>query len=264
MQAVDPAEGEVTVAHEAMPGFMEAMTMPFQIKNKAALTEIQPGDIVTGPMIVNFKQGNIKDYQLVDLTPTGLVAPPQAEPGSGKPMFGGDRPAILQVGAIVPDFGMTTQTGSSLRLTDLRGKVVVVTFIYTRCPLPDFCPAVDAKFADVARLVRLVPDRADHVALLSVSFDAEHDTPDVLLRHARLRGAKPPWSYAVANTAELAQVGPLLGLDYAPDREQFSHNLITAVIDPAGRLAHLELGRKWTPAELVHRIIDLIPHANRP
>ncbi len=130
---------------------------------------------------------------------------------------------MLEPGEPVPDFAMTTQDGKTLRLSDLRGKVVVLTFIYTRCPLPDFCPLMDGKFAELARTVAAVPGRAEQVRLLSVSFDPEHDTPEVLAKHAKLRGAKPPlWTFAVASHEELRKVAAPLGLTYGP-REGRDH-----------------------------------------
>ena len=257
VQAVDAAAGEVTIAHEAMPGFMGAMTMPFTVQDRKSLDDVQPGDVVTGPMVVEFRDGRVKDYELTGLTPTGLTAPTRssraAEAGSSAPR------GPLKVGDVVPDFAVTTQDGATLRLSDLRGKVVALTFIYTRCPLPDFCPAVDGKFAELNRRVAAVPDRAERVRLLSISFDPAHDTPEVLRKHAAIRGAKAPWSFAVASPEELARVGPLLGLDYYPERDQFAHNLTAAVIDPEGRLARLEIGRNWGSADLLKAIAALLP-----
>ena len=99
---------------------------------------------------------------------------------------------------------------------------------------------------------------------MSISFDPARDTPEVLARYAQLRGAKPPWTFAVATVAELSKIGPLLGLDYYPERDQFAHNLTAAVIGPDGRLARLELGRGWTPADLTTTILNLIPTRRDP
>jgi len=264
VRSVDVAEGEVTIAHEAMPGFMEAMVMPFLLKDKTILDDVRPGDIVHGPMVVEFRDGRIKNYELTDLTVTGSVSLKKDAADASSVLNGQIKPAPLRVGDIVPDFALTTQTGATLRLSELRGKVVALTFIYTRCPLPDFCPAVDAKFAELARRVSTVSERSENVRLLSISFDPEHDTPEVLEKHAKLRGAKPPWSFAVADSKELAKVGPLLGLDYYPERDQFAHNLTAAVIGPDGRLARLELGRNWTPADLFKTMVALIsPRTSR-
>ena len=136
-------------------------------------------------------------------------------------------------------------------------KVVALTFIYTRCPLPDFCPALDGKFAELARRISAVPARAERVRLLSISFDPEHDTPAVLRAHAKLRGAKPPlWRFAVASHEELARVAGSLGLQYAPASGQVIHNRVAAVIGPGGRLARLEGGGQWTADDFIKTIYD--------
>jgi protein SCO1/2 len=262
VRKVDGASGEVTIAHEAIPGFMPAMTMPFTLKNKAALEDIRPGDEVEGPLRVDSVGGEVRDYDLVDLTATGrTIGSPSAPIGEGT---AGPDPALLKPGDPVPDFAVTTQEGRPLRLSELRGEVVALTFIYTRCPLPEFCPAMDAKFADLARRLSVVPGRADRVRLLSVSFDPEHDTPAVLADHARRRGARPPlWTFAVAAHEELARVAGPLGLTVAPGSREIAHNLRTAVIGPDGRLVRLEAGQGWAAAELLGTIRDLIPASPR-
>jgi protein SCO1/2 len=261
VRKVDGASGEVTIAHEAIPGFMPAMTMPFTLKNKAALEDIRPGDEVEGPLRVDSVGGEVKDYDLVDLTATGRTIEPTAPIVDGT---AGPGPALLKPGDPVPDFAVTTQEGRALRLSELRGEVVALTFIYTRCPLPEFCPAMDAKFADLARRLSVVPGRADRVRLLSVSFDPEHDTPAVLADHARRRGARPPlWTFAVATHEELARVAGPLGLTVAPGSREIAHNLRTAVIGPDGRLVRLEAGQGWAAAELLRTIADLVPAPRR-
>ena len=145
---------------------------------------------------------------------------------------------LLKPGEPVPDFAMTTQDGSTLRLSDLRGEVVVLTFIYTRCPMPEFCPAMDAKFAELARRISAAPGRSDRVRLLSVSFDPEHDTPEVLAAHAARRGARPPlWTFAAASHRSWPRSPGPLGLTYVPGTREIEHNLRAAVIGPDGRLA---------------------------
>ncbi len=131
---------------------------------------------------------------------------------------------------------MTSQDGKAVKLSDLRGNVVVLTFIYTRCPLPDFCPLMDRKFSELAQRIGAFPARARQIRLISLSFDPEHDTPDVLRKHAQIRGATPPlWSYAVASHDELAKIGVPLGLFYQPGDNEIAHNLCTAIIDPHGQ-----------------------------
>jgi protein SCO1/2 len=261
---VDRAGREVTIRHEAIPGFMEAMTMPFHLEDPAALEDLRPGDEVEGKLEVTRENGRTTAYRLHDLTVSKPApAAPLTLDLSGLAPGLRARPARLQPGQEVPDFTLTGQDGKAFRLTDLRGKVVVLTFIYTRCPLPDFCPAMDRRFSDLAATIAAAPRQVDQVRLISVSFDPEHDKPEVLRKHAQSRGASPPlWSFAVASHQELAQVGPLLGLVYGPGRNEIIHNLCTAVIGPDGRLARLEVGtqsNRWTSADLLKTIHALIP-----
>jgi protein SCO1/2 len=158
---------------------------------------------------------------------------------------------------------MTGQDGSAFKLSDLRGHDVVLTFIYTRCPLPDFCPAMDRRFADLAQSLSTSPGRSEKVRLISLSFDPEHDTPDVLRKHAQIRGATPPlWTFAVASHDELAKVAAPLGLVYGPGKNEILHNLCTAVIDPGGKLVRLEVGTKnnrWTTADILKTLFPASP-----
>ncbi len=254
VRKVDASSGEITIAHEAIPGFMPKMTMPFLLDDKAALAGVGPGDEVEGSLAVSYEGDQVKDVDLA-----GLKVVHSASKGS-IPRFALDStpPIALAVGATVPDFAMTTQEGRPLRLSDLRGESVILTFIYTRCPMPEFCPAMDAKFAELARRISAVPGRASRIRLLSVSFDPEHDTPEVLAAHAARRGAKPPlWTFAVASHEELAKVVAPLGMTYVAGTREIEHNLRAALIDPEGKLALLEVGPGWSPTEMLKAALAL-------
>jgi protein SCO1/2 len=232
--AVEPSAARLTVRHEAIPGFMPAMTMPLAAADAAELGDVRPGDTITATLRVG-PDGSRLDA----ITVTGIPPEPPPVPALAVP--------LLRPGDPVPDALLTTQDGTPLALSDLRGRVVVLTFVYTRCPLPEFCPRQDAKFAELARKLALVPARAGRVRLLSVSFDPAHDTPEALRAHAAQRGAVPPlWTFAAADPVELARLGPPLGLSYSPDGSgEFVHTLSTAVIGPDGRLIRLERGGDW-------------------
>jgi protein SCO1/2 len=247
--ALDPDTARVTVRHEAIPDFMPAMTMPLTLADPAQLADLAPGDTITATLRVDATGSRLHDVEV-----TGLPAePPPVAPAI----------PLLQPGDLVPDITLTTQDGQSLTLSDLRGKVVILTFIYTRCPLPEFCPRQDAQFAELARRVAQVPARADRVRLLSISMDPEHDTPEVLRRHASLRGAKPPlWTFAVASHEALGTFGPPFGLVYSSSTAgEIIHSLSTAMIGTDGRLIRLERGEHWTADSLFP---DLVRATNRP
>ena len=239
VREIDRESGRVVIRHDAIPGFMPAMTMPFDLAGQEVLGEIQVGDRIEGDLIVG-PEGS----RLADVFITELAEPP----ADGEAPT---RPRMLQPGELVPDFLMTTQEGEPQRLSDLRGSAVYLTFIYTRCPLPDFCPLIDRKFAALARRLDLLAVPPERVKLLSVSFDPEHDRPAVLARHAALLGAKPPrWTFAVADHEELAKVAGPLGLTYGDTGSEIVHTLSTALIDAGGRLVRIETGRDWDPDRL--------------
>jgi protein SCO1 len=268
VRQVEVKSGLVTIRHREIPGFMDAMTMPFDVKDREVLDDLRPGDEVEGTLRVLSERGVVKDYELVDLQVTRPAPAPKMTLNlSGGAARLGPAPRLLKVGETVPDFAMTTQEGEPLKLSDLRGKVVALTFIYTRCPLPDFCPLMDRKFAELADRIGAVAGRAEHVRLLSVSFDPEHDTPEVLRKHAEGLGARPPlWRFAVASHEELGKVAAPLGLTYGPAAGEIIHNLSTAVIDPQGKLVRLDVGassRGWKSADLLKVIYSRIPKSGR-
>ena len=114
---------------------------------------------------------------------------------------------------------------------------------------------MDRRFSELAESLSKSPSRSEKVRLISLSFDPEHDTPEVLRKHAQIRGATPPlWTFAVASHAELAKIAPPLGLMYGPGKNEIIHNLCTAVIGTDGKLVRLEVGTKnnrWTTADML-------------
>jgi len=240
--AIEPARNEVVIKHGDIKGFMPGMTMPFTVKDPALLQGKQPGDLVDATLVV----GEV-DAHLSTLTTTGrgeLEAPPAVN----------DAPKILAPGDEVADALLVAQDGMPLPFSSLRGHRVAVTFVYTRCPLPEFCPMMDRHFASIQKTIASTPALAD-VRLLTVTFDPEFDTPPILQAHARRRGANPAvWTFATGEPKEIARFSSQFGV-YVERNPQsaadITHNLITAVVDRDGRLVALHTGNDWTPAELV-------------
>ena len=172
----DPQRNEVVVDHEDIEGFMPAMVMPYKVQNPSLLEGKKPGDIVTATLVVEEV-----DYYLTTLTTTGHepITTPVPAPLTD----------ILLDGDLVPDHALVDQTDKPLPMQSLRGHRVALTFMYTRCPLPDFCPLMDKHFADVQAQIKKSPDLAD-VQLVSVTLDPEFDTPAVLAQHAKNLGAE--------------------------------------------------------------------------
>ena len=170
--AVDRNRKEITIKHGDIKGFMPGMTMPFTVRDESLLDGKAPGDLVNATLVVEEAQG-----YLSAITKTGHA--PLAEPSPAPAGFD-----LLETGEAVPDFTFVDAAGSTRRLSDWRGRTVAVTFIYTRCPLPDFCPLMDRHFASVQRQALADPALRDRFHLLSVSFDPVYDTPAVLRAHA--------------------------------------------------------------------------------
>ena len=176
--AVSPDGGEITVRHEEVKGFMPAMVMPFKVKDRALTKGRLPGDLVKATLVVTDEEA-----WLSTLEKTGWAPFPQAA---------GEAPAVplVKTGEAVPDVTLIDQNGRSFRLSSFRGSPVLVTFIYTRCPLPDFCPRMDRHFQAVQNAIKAGRLPAG-VRLLSISFDPDYDTPAVLEAHAAAVGADP-------------------------------------------------------------------------
>ena len=239
---VDTARNELLIKHGDIKGFMPGMTMPFKVADPALLEGKAPGDLVTATLVV----GEVESH-LSAVTRTGhapLDTPPVVS----------DAPKILTRGETVPDALLVDQDGVPRPFSKLRGHRVALTFIYTRCPLPDFCPLMDRHFAAVQKTLKSTPALAD-VRLITMTLDPEFDTPAVLKPYAQKAGADPAiWSFVTAEPKDAARFGEAFGLyvERNPDSAiDITHNLRTAVIDAEGKLVATHTGNDWTPAQLV-------------
>ena len=239
--AVRPDTSELVIKHEDIKGFMPGMTMPFKVRDAALLNGRQPGDLVTATLVVE----EVNAY-LSTVTVTGKAPLADAPPAAA--------PAILQDGAPVADAALVDQNGEPRPLSSFRGHRVALTFIYTRCPLPEFCPLMDRHFVAVQQQIQKTPALAD-VRLVTVTFDPEFDTPAVLKTHATRRRADPAiWSFLTGEPPAVAAFAGQFGVytEKSPESAiDITHNLRTAVIDADGRLVKVHTGNSWTPAELV-------------
>lgn len=241
--AVDRTNRTLTIAHDDIPGFMPGMTMAYQIERPDLLDAAVPGDLIDATLVVDGPQGSI-----VALTVTGRAPLPAS--AAAAPVYD-----LLDPGEPVPDVALLDQDGTARRFSEWRGQALAVTFIYTRCPLPDFCPAMDRRFAEVQRLVAATPALRDRVHLVSVTVDPAYDTPAVLAAHAATVGADPAlWSFVTGEPEALDAFGRRFGVSVMrddPASREVMHNLRTAVIDPEGRLVTIHGGSEWTAGDLV-------------
>ena len=244
--AIDSTQQVLTVKHEDIEGFMPGMTMPFRVKDSGEIAPLAPGDLITASLVVEESVGYLDNVRKTGAAPLPetLPTPPAA-------------PAI-SAGDEVPAATFVDQDGRERRLGDWRGKTVAVTFIYTRCPLPNFCPLMDRHFAAVQKSIQSDPALADRVQLVSVSFDPDYDTPAVLKKHATRVGADPRlWSYVTGTREGIDTFAAAFGVTIMREDgtiEEIIHNLRTAVIAPDGRLTRVFSGSDWTPEDLLAAI----------
>lgn len=245
---------QLVVKHGDIPGFMPAMTMTYEVKDAGLLRERRPGDLITATLVVE-PDG---EAWLSGVAPTGRAPLPEGAPAR-IPAAAGVR--LLRAGDLVPDIPLVDQDGAQLRLADWRGSPVAITFIYLRCPLPQFCPLMDRRFAELQALVGARPGLRGRVRLLSVSFDPKADDPPRLRAHAAKLGADPAvWRFATAPEPEVDRFAAAFGVNVIREADgTITHNLRTAVIDAQGRLVVAHDGGAWTAEELAADLERALP-----
>ena len=242
---VKPETKEVLVKHEDIPGFMPAMTMPYTVKDPEVLKQRVAGDLITATLHVA-PEGPF----LSAVTKTGSAPLPEDARTS---IPAAANVHLLQSGDAVPATPLTDQDGRALALTDFKGSALAVTFIYTRCPLAQFCPLIDKRFAEVQALVAADPALAGRVRLVSISFDPKFDRAEMLRAHAKKLDADPAvWRFATAAEAIVDRLAAEFGVNVIREKDgTITHNLRTAIIDPTGRVTSIVDNNAWTASELV-------------
>jgi protein SCO1 len=245
--SIDNSQSSITVDSQAVPGFMDAMIMPYTVHNAQELTTLSPGDEITADIVVT-NDGAYLQHIVVTKKASGTPPQPQAAPTTQRDPQPGDR---------VPDFVLINQDGRRIHLSSFKGDVLLVTFIYTRCPFPNYCPLVSQNFADIYASIRKNPELNARVRLLSVSFDPEHDTPAVLRDYSeRFRKTTQGvpfarWEFTVVPRKELPKVATFFGLYLDTSGGQITHSLSTTVISPQGTIYKWYDDNTWKPSDLV-------------
>jgi protein SCO1 len=240
--------GAVTIQHDAIAGYMPAMTMEFPVKDTNELHGISISDEITFKLAVRENGDWIEGIRFVahriENVTNGVVMihVPVAE---------------LQPGDVLPDYELTSETGGKIQISDFRGRVLAFTFFFTRCPLPDYCPRMGKNFAETRQLLLTMPDAPTNWQFLSISFDPEFDQPAVLSSYANYfrEGNPDRWRFAAVSAAVLADLAPKLDLMVRPDGSGISHNLRTVVLDPQGRIFRQFDGNQWLPQKLADAML---------
>jgi protein SCO1/2 len=248
--SVDAQAQSALVDGDAVPGFMDAMAMPYKVKPVATLNHLNPGDSISAEVVVQRDADSEvpPDYWLENVRTVGHT---DATPAAGANSLHTPAP-----GEDVPDFSFTNQAGKKISLKQYRGNVLFVTFIYTRCPFPDFCPRMSTNFAEIYKQLATNPALAG-AHLLSISFDPEHDTPKVLrdygfsVAHTHDPALFSRWEFAAASVTDLPKTADFFALTVKPENGLITHNLSTAVIGPDGKIVNWYHGSDWQPSDLI-------------
>ena len=245
--STNAATGEVTIDHEAIPGFMDAMTMPYKLKDPGILSELHPGDVITADVLVS--QDPDADVLLDHIV---VIA-------QGKPDY---KPTVLYhvpaPGDVVPDFKLRNQDGRIIHLDQFRGKALLITFIYTRCPLPNFCPLVTHNFAVIDKQLAASPALYSKTHLLCISFDPDHDTPDRLRAYGASyigrsdKRAFAHWDFAAPEKRVLTEMAKYfdVGITVGAD-DSITHTLSTTLVGSDGKVVRFYHGNEWTPDQVL-------------
>jgi protein SCO1/2 len=237
--SIDKPNSSLVIDAQEIKGFMPAMAMPYQVKDTAELNKVSPGDSITADL---FAAGDHYWIQNIQVTQKGNAQKTSAE---------------LQIpvpGEDVPNFELVNQSGKKISLGQYRGKALIVTFIYTQCPFPDYCPRVTQQFAEINKSLLADPSLSSKTHLLSISFDPKHDTPKILRDYgSKWTNEKPSfshWEFAAADS-QLPEMEKFFGLTVTEENGAITHSLSTTVIGPDGKIIRWYHGNQWTSAEIL-------------
>ena len=247
--ATDPAAHTITLDHHEIVGYMKGMTMAFPVRDAWVFNVVHPGDTVQATLVVS------DDDYLENISVT------QARGGAD---LSTTSPTHLpQKGEDVSDFHFVNQEGRAIHLAQFHGEPLLITFIYTRCPLPDYCVRMSNNFAEVAQILKKSNSAAfAKLQMLSISIDPDFDDPVVLRGYGKgyAGGVDPElkhWSFATGKAADIRKAAEYFGLSYEKQNGQIIHDLRTALVDANGKIADFYSGNQWKPADVATQIEEL-------
>jgi protein SCO1/2 len=232
----------VTISHDDVAGLMPAMTMPFTVPNQADLDYLAPEDQLTATLVVDGSQSWLENLFVARTTGSASGPPPnEAKPGDE-----------------VPNVALQNQDGKEIRLHNYRGKALLLTFIYTRCPLPEYCTLMSNNFAQIDRQLQQDPQVYSRTHLLSISIDPKYDTPQVLRSYGAAHTERyenetfAHWEFASGE--QVKDLAQFFGLRYFAEQDQIIHGLKTVIIKPDGTVARVYSGNDWKPEDVANEL----------
>jgi protein SCO1/2 len=246
---VGAADKQIVLQHEAIPGLMEAMTMSYPVTDPATLSELHPGDKIAATMLADPSSHGPVNLRLADIVITAQARPDYVPAVQYHVPTAGDQ---------VPDFTLLNQSDHTIDFKQFRGKVLLITFIYTRCPLSDYCPRMSRNFAEIDQQLAADPQVYNKTHLLSISFDPTYDTPKVLKSYGGAYTGKysnetfKHWEFAAPTQGELPKMEQFFDVGVTPaGNGTLQHSLATVVIGKDGKVIAFYPTNDWSvPAVL--------------
>jgi len=247
--AVEPDKHLVTIAHEEIKGYMPSMTMPFTLPNEYYLQNLANGDEIQATLVVDGSHSWLEDIVITreSSDPTATTSYTEAKEGDE-----------------VPNYQLINQDGKEIKLQNYRGKALLLTFIYTRCPLPEYCSLMSSNFAKIDRELEKQPDLYQKTHLLSITIDPEYDKPSVLRSYGAAHTERyqdetfSHWEFATGTPDQVKGVAQWFGLRYFNEKDQIVHGLRTVVISRSGKVMKVFRGNEWKIEEVLKDLQDAV------
>jgi len=249
VRGFSPDRSTIEIQHENIPGFMPSMTMPFVARDPKEIASLKTGDAISFRMAVTQKDfwiDNVKKVRREDVDVSEPKATRAISPESS---------ARLKEGDETPPFSLRNQNGERISLDTFRGRPLVLTFVFTRCPLPNFCPRMSNYFEQLQTAIKTGSGALSTTRLLSITLDPDFDTPEVLNSYAGYHHADPQtWTFATGDEKEIDTLTRAFSVYRQTEGGTISHGLATVLIDKSGRIAQIWRGNAWKPEEVVEAI----------
>lgn len=241
-----PDRSTVEIQHESIPDFMPSMTMPFTPRDRAEISELQIGDAITFQLTVSQTDFWIDRVKKI---PRQNIDIPEPRPSA--PTLPGNSPRLSE-GDVMPRFDLKNENNERISLDDYRGHPLILTFIFTRCPMPNFCPRMSSNFAAIQQAIH---DNKINARLLSITLDPKFDTPEILKQYAAHAGADPGiWNFATGEDKQIDELTAGFSIYRQSEGGTISHGLATALIDGKGEINKVWRGNGWTPDQIIEEV----------
>jgi len=250
---LDLSDNVLVVEHEDIPGFMPSMTMPFTAKNPRDIAKVKVGDALAFQFVVTADDAWMEEVQTI---PREDVHLPEKRT---RPAETEARAPRVREGDLLPNFQLIDQKNQKISRETFAGKPILLTFIFTRCPVPSFCPKISGNFKELATAMANDPAMAGQVGLLSVSFDPEFDSPEILDAYAKTFSADPEqWRFATGSAEEIRKLTQAFAVYTKAEQGTIDHGLCTALVAPDGTIKMIWRGNGWQTGEVIEAVKNVL------